>query len=85
MTAPASSYRPAVGAADLTVEVRLGITVAKRRGSDCTKTAARAPSRRHFGQQKRPVRAAQALKTAPWASPLHSVRVPTQPIRVACG
>ena len=85
MTTPAPTYGPAVGAADLTAEVCLGIAVAKRRRSDRTKTAARAPSRRHFGQQKQLARASQALRTAPWGSPLHSIRVPTQLIRVPRG
>jgi hypothetical protein len=82
VTTPASTRGPAVGAADLTVEVCLGIAVAERRSSDGTKTAARALSRRDFGRQKRLARASLALRTPLRGSPLHSIRVPTQLIRV---
>ena len=85
MTTPASTYRPAVGAADLTLEVCLGIALAKRRRSDCTKTAPGTPSQRTFGRQERLTRSSEALRTAPWGSPLHSIRVPTQLIRVPRG
>ena len=85
MTTQAQTYDPAVGAADLTAEVCLRIAVAKRRRSDCTETAARAPSRRDFGQQKRLARASQPLRTALGGSPLRSIRVPTQLIRVPRG
>jgi len=85
VTAPASTYGPAVGAADLTADVRLGIAVAERRRGDCTKTAARAPSPRDFGRQKRLARTSHGLRTALWGSPLHSIRVPTQLIRVPRG
>ena len=85
MTTPASTYGPAVGAADLRPEVCLGIAVAERRRSDGTKTAARAPSQRDLCQQTRPARAANASRTAPLGSPLHSIRVPTQLIRLPRG
>jgi len=67
VTTQASTYGPAVGAADLTAEVCLGIAVAQRRRSDCKKTAPRAPSRRDFGQQKRLARASQASEPRLWA------------------
>jgi len=85
VTTPASSYGPAVGAADLTLEVCLGIARADRRTRHCTKTAATAPSPPAFGRQKRLARASQAPRTAPLGSPLHSIRVPTQLIRVPRG
>ena len=84
MRVPTSSYGPGV-AADLTAVVCLGVAVAKRSTSDCTKTAARAPSRRDFGQQKRLARASQALRTALGGSRLRNIRVPTQLIRVPRG
>jgi len=85
VTTPASTYGPAVGAADLTVEVCLRIAVAERRSGEYTKTAPRAPSQRDFGQQKRLAPASEALRTALWGSPLHSIRVPMQLIRVPRG
>ena len=85
MTAPVLTYRPPVGAADLTAEVCLGIVVEERRSSDCTRTATRAPSQGNFGHQKRLARASQAPRTASLGSPLHSIRVPTQLIGVPRG
>jgi hypothetical protein len=85
VTAPVPTYRPAVGAADLTAEVCLGIALAERRSSDCARRAAQAPSPRNFGHQKRLARASQASRTGSLGSPLHSIRVPTQLIRVPRG
>jgi hypothetical protein len=85
VTTPASTHGPAVGAADLTLEVCLGIAVAKPRSREHTKTAPSAPSQRDFGRQKRLTPAAQAPRTPPLGSPLHTIPVPTQLIRVPRG
>jgi hypothetical protein len=85
VTTPASTYRPAVGAADLTAEVCLGIRVEGRRGSDSMRTTARSPSQPSFGQQKRLARASHASRAASLGSPLPTLRVPTQLIRVPRG
>lgn len=85
MRIPTSHYGPAVGAADLTAEVRPDAALAQRRGGERTKTAAASPSQRDFGRQKRLAHASQALRTALRGSPLHSTCVPTQLIRVPRG
>lgn len=85
MTTAASTYGPAVGAADLTPEVCLDIAVAEPRRSDCTRPTASTPSQHDFGQRKRLARAAQASGTPPLGSPLHSIRVPMHLIRVPRG
>jgi len=85
MKTPASRYGPAVGAADLTAEVRLDVAITQRRSGEYSKTTAAASSRPDSGQQKRPARASQASRAAPRGSPLHTIRVPTQLIPVSRG